>query len=267
MLFQYSVYIFVIRSSIVLLMTIQSSARQIQKNSTLPVLWFLLFFLQILHVYVTKYESAGQFWPIVHNATIFSLVLTQVIAVAVFGMKKSPMASGCTIPLIIISLLFNEYCRKRFSQVFKRNPAQVISTTTLTLSFSRKLPQPFSQSAVQVLIEMDRRDEQWGKEEGIYNRLRSEYCQLAYISRDLTISKDFSVAGPNRQNGTDHNSPQGADENSLKQGMFVVSFWWFLHSIQKTDIESVLSTFQELTILNYRNSGQSSIAVQKTGGA
>ncbi|MBA0808233.1 hypothetical protein Gohar_023989 [Gossypium harknessii] len=35
---QYSVYIFVIRSSIVLLMTIQSSARQILKNSTLPVL-------------------------------------------------------------------------------------------------------------------------------------------------------------------------------------------------------------------------------------
>ncbi|PPR99152.1 hypothetical protein GOBAR_AA21499 [Gossypium barbadense] len=102
------------------------------------------------------------------------------------------MASGCTIPLIIISLLFNEYCRKRFSQVFKRNPAQV-------------------------LIEMDRRDEQWGKEEGIYNRLRSEYCQLAYISRDLTISKDFSVAGPNRQSSTDHNSPQGVNENSLKQ--------------------------------------------------
>ncbi|MFQ6639647.1 hypothetical protein Gotur_015062 [Gossypium turneri] len=151
------------------------------------------------------------------------------------------MASGCTIPLVIISLLFNEYCRKRFSQVFKRNPAQV-------------------------LIEMDRRDEQWGKEEGIYNRLRSEYCQLAYISRDLTISKDFSVAGPNRQSRTDHNSPQGADENSLKQGMFVVSFWWFLHSIQETRIESVLSTFQELTILNYRNSGQSSIAVQKRAG-
>ncbi|XP_012447569.1 CSC1-like protein RXW8 isoform X1 [Gossypium raimondii] len=154
---------------------------------------FLVYRNQILHVYVTKYESAGQFWPIVHNATIFSLVLTQVIAVAVLAMKKSPMASGCTIPLIIISLLFNEYCRKRFSQVFKRNPAQV-------------------------LIEMDRRDEQWGKEEGIYNRLRSEYCQLAYISRDLTISKDFSVAGPNRQSRTDHNSPQGADENSLKQG-------------------------------------------------
>ncbi|MBA0659267.1 hypothetical protein Goklo_011419, partial [Gossypium klotzschianum] len=122
----------------------------------------------------------------------FLVYRNQVIAVAVLAMKKSPMASGCTIPLIIISLLFNEYCRKRFSQVFKRNPAQV-------------------------LIEMDRRDEQWGKEEGIYNRLRSEYCQLAYISRDLTISKDFSVAGPNRQSRTDHNSPQDADENSLKQ--------------------------------------------------
>ncbi|KAE8659189.1 hypothetical protein F3Y22_tig00116964pilonHSYRG00302 [Hibiscus syriacus] len=84
------------------------------------------------------------------------------------------MASGFTIPLIVFSLLFNEYCRKRFSQVFRRSPAQV-------------------------LIEMDRRDEQIGREEDFYSQLRSAYCQLAYITKDLTISEDFSTAGPNRK--------------------------------------------------------------------
>ncbi|KAE8657040.1 CSC1-like protein [Hibiscus syriacus] len=135
---------------------------------------FLVYRNQLLHVYVTKYESAGLFWPVVHNTTIFSLVLTQFIAVAVFVLKEAPMASGFTIPLVVFSLLFNEYCRKRFSQVFKRSPAQV-------------------------LIEMDRRDEQIRREEGFYSQLRSAYCQLAYITKDLTISEDFSRAGPNRK--------------------------------------------------------------------
>ncbi|KAE8715619.1 CSC1-like protein [Hibiscus syriacus] len=152
---------------------------------------FLVYRNQILHVYVTKYESAGLFWPVVHNTTIFSLMLTQVIAVAVFALKEAPIASGFTIPLVVFSLLFNEYCRKRFSQVFKRSPAQV-------------------------LIEMDRRDEQMGREEGFYNQLRSAYCQLAYITKDLTISEDFSRAGPNRHRKDDE------DENSPKSGQFLL---------------------------------------------
>ncbi|KAB2045049.1 hypothetical protein ES319_D01G134800v1 [Gossypium barbadense] len=85
---------------------------------------FLVYRNQILNVYVPKYESGGQFWPVVHNTTIFSLVLTQVIALGVFGIKRSPVASGFTIPLIFLTLLFNEYCRQRFSPVFKRSPAQ-----------------------------------------------------------------------------------------------------------------------------------------------
>ncbi|KAE8676448.1 CSC1-like protein RXW8 [Hibiscus syriacus] len=154
---------------------------------------FLVYRNQILHVYVTKYESAGLFWPVVHNTTIFSLVLTQVIAVAVFALKEAPIASGFTIPLIVFSLLFNEYCRKRFSQVFKRSPAQV-------------------------LIEMDRRDEQMGREEGFYNQLRSAYCQLAYITKDLTISEDFSRVGTNRQRKDDE-SCQDKDDSSPKSGI------------------------------------------------
>ncbi|XP_022723437.1 CSC1-like protein RXW8 isoform X5 [Durio zibethinus] len=122
---------------------------------------------EILHVYVSKYESGGQFWPIVHNTTIFSLVLTQIIALGVFGIKRSPIASGFTIPLIFFTVLFNEYCRQRFSPVFKRSPAQV-------------------------LIEMDRQDERWGTIEEIYNQLRSAYCQYPSISPDLSTAGNTS---------------------------------------------------------------------------
>lgn len=132
----------------------------------LLVYFSLAFFIyrnQILHVYIPKYESGGQFWPIVHNTTIFSLVLTQIIALGVFGIKRSPIASGFTIPLILLTLLFSEYCRQRFTPIFKRSPAQV-------------------------LIEMDRQDEQWGKIEEIYDQLRSAYCQFPSISQDLSIA-------------------------------------------------------------------------------
>lgn len=91
---------------------------------------------QILNVYVTKYESGGQFWPIAHNTTIFSLVLSQIIALGVFGIKESSVASGFTIPLIICTLLFNEYCRQRFLPTFKNNAAEVSILDELSLSFS-----------------------------------------------------------------------------------------------------------------------------------
>ena len=89
----------------------------------LPALF--LFFLQILNVYITKYESGGQYWPIFHNTTIFSLLLTQIIALGFFGLKLSTVASGFTIPLILLTLLFSEYCRHRFAPIFHKHPAQV----------------------------------------------------------------------------------------------------------------------------------------------
>lgn len=123
-------------------------------------LGYLVYRNQILNVYISKYESGGQFWPVVHNTTIFSLVLSQIIALGVFGLKRSPIASGFTIPLIICTLLFNEYCRQRFYPIFKNNAAQV-------------------------LIEMDLRDEQYGRMEEIHHQLHFAYCQFPFSSHDL----------------------------------------------------------------------------------
>ncbi|KAK6938010.1 CSC1/OSCA1-like, 7TM region [Dillenia turbinata] len=118
----------------------------------------------ILNVYVSKYDSGGQYWPIAHNTTIFSLVLTQVIALGVFGIKRSPVASGFTIPLIILTLLFNEYCRQRFNPIFKKIAAEVLP---------------------EVLIQMDRQDEQSGGMEEIHQQLHSAYCQFTVSSHDI----------------------------------------------------------------------------------
>ncbi|CAL0319067.1 unnamed protein product [Lupinus luteus] len=137
------------------------------------ILPFLLFYFflaylvyrnQILNVYVTKYDGGGQYWPIAHNTAVFSLIFAQVIALGVFGLKQSTVASGFTIPLLLGTLLFHQYCRERFLPVFKN-------------------------TASQVLIDMDKRDERCGRMKDIYNNLHTAYCQF---SSDCSKSECFS---------------------------------------------------------------------------
>ncbi|KAG4193969.1 hypothetical protein ERO13_A06G026932v2 [Gossypium hirsutum] len=142
---------------------------------------FLVYRNQILNVYVRKYESGGEFWPIVHNSAIFSLLLTQVIALGIFDIKRSPVATGFIIPLILLTLLFNEYCRQRFSPVFKMRPAQI-------------------------LIEMDQQDEQLGRKEEIHNQIRSAYFQNPIISHQVSINSNLPLS-----RNTSHH--QGDEDN------------------------------------------------------
>ncbi|KAG8384669.1 hypothetical protein BUALT_Bualt04G0142000 [Buddleja alternifolia] len=81
---------------------------------------------QLLNVYEPKFETGGKFWPVVHDATIFSLILMHVIAIGIFGVKKVPLASSLTIPLPILTLIFNSYCRRRFLPSFKGYPAECL---------------------------------------------------------------------------------------------------------------------------------------------
>ncbi len=85
--------------------------------------------LQLLNVYVAKFETGGKFWPIVHNSMIFSLVLMHIIAIGIFGIKELPLASSLIIPLPVLTLVFNEYCRKRFVPIFKAYPTEVWLST------------------------------------------------------------------------------------------------------------------------------------------
>ncbi|XP_019195156.1 PREDICTED: CSC1-like protein HYP1 [Ipomoea nil] len=92
------------------------------------VLYFCLGYViyrhQLLNVYAPKYETGGQFWPIVHDSTIVSLILMHVIAIGIFGLKKLSLASSLTIPLPILTLIFNSYCRRRFLPIFSSFSAE-----------------------------------------------------------------------------------------------------------------------------------------------
>ncbi|KAG4925844.1 CSC1-like protein HYP1 [Glycine soja] len=89
-------------------------------------LGYIIYRNQLLNVYMAKYQTGGEFWPTVHNYTIFSLVLMHIIVIGIFGLKKLPIASALTLPLPILTLLFNEYCQKRFFPIFKAYPAECL---------------------------------------------------------------------------------------------------------------------------------------------
>lgn len=81
--------------------------------------------LQILNVYEPSYETGGQFWPFIHGQIIFGLFVMQITMLGLFGVKDLPKASSACIPLPIITLLFNEFCKERFLPVFERYSLQV----------------------------------------------------------------------------------------------------------------------------------------------
>uniref|UniRef100_A0A2P2LA58 CSC1-like protein At1g69450 n=1 Tax=Rhizophora mucronata TaxID=61149 RepID=A0A2P2LA58_RHIMU len=87
---------------------------------------YIIFRNQFINVYTPKYETAGKFWPTVHNSMIFSLILMHAIAVGIFTVKKLSLASTLILPLPVLTLLFNEYCRKRFLPIFVAYSAEVL---------------------------------------------------------------------------------------------------------------------------------------------
>ncbi|KAL6622526.1 hypothetical protein ACP70R_032405 [Stipagrostis hirtigluma subsp. patula] len=87
-------------------------------------LGYFIFRNQLFNVYAPKYDTGGQFWPVVHSTTIFSLVLMHIIAIGVFGLKKLPLASSFLVPLPVLTLLFNEFCRNRFLPIFQAYSAE-----------------------------------------------------------------------------------------------------------------------------------------------
>lgn len=130
---------------------------------------FLVYRNQIMNVYFVKYQTDGSYWPLAHNATIFSLILTQVVAGILFGMKKSSSASTSTIPLIICTALFNVFCKNRFLPLFKNR-------------------------SIQVAIEMDRDDESTGKLQEIVEKLPEAYNQFELCGDQMQPKQEETLS-------------------------------------------------------------------------
>ncbi|XAR63514.1 hypothetical protein NMG60_11023473 [Bertholletia excelsa] len=82
------------------------------------LLGYVVIINQIEDVYETVYETYGQYWPHIHHYIVVSIVLAQITMIGLFGLKSKPSASLATIPLLLFTLMFNEYCKMRFLPTF-----------------------------------------------------------------------------------------------------------------------------------------------------
>ncbi|KAG8391144.1 hypothetical protein BUALT_Bualt01G0157300 [Buddleja alternifolia] len=81
-------------------------------------LGYVVFINQIQDVYITTYETCGQYWPYIHQYILVGIVIMQITMIGLFGLKSKPAASFATIPLLVFTLIFNEYCKIRFLPTF-----------------------------------------------------------------------------------------------------------------------------------------------------
>ncbi|KAJ7943413.1 CSC1-like protein [Quillaja saponaria] len=133
-------------------------------------LQYIVFRNQFINVYAPMYETAGKYWPIVHNGMIFSLVLMHAIAVGIFTLKKRPLLSTFVVPLPVLTLLFNEYCRKRFLPIF--------------IAYSSE-----------TLIKKDREDQNDTAMAEFFNKLVTAYQDPAFLPVQFSANTD-SLSSP-----------------------------------------------------------------------
>ncbi|XP_059311717.1 CSC1-like protein At3g54510 isoform X2 [Lycium ferocissimum] len=88
------------------------------------LLGYAVFINQIEDVYITTYETCGLYWPYIHHYIIVAIILMQVTMIGLFGLKAKPSASFSVIPLLVVTILFNEYCKIRFLPTFKQASIQ-----------------------------------------------------------------------------------------------------------------------------------------------
>ncbi|KAG6545847.1 hypothetical protein Mapa_012808 [Marchantia paleacea] len=99
-------------------------------------LGYVVFKNQIMHVYEPAYETGGQYWPQVHNRIVAALFLMQITFVGIFQTSMSTRVSALALPLPILTILYYQYCLKRFYPIFVR--FSVESTTKKDAEDERK---------------------------------------------------------------------------------------------------------------------------------
>ncbi|KAK1425321.1 hypothetical protein QVD17_20672 [Tagetes erecta] len=82
------------------------------------LLGYVVYINQFHDVYETTYETCGQYWPHIHHHVLVAIINMQITMIGLFGLKSKPSASLATIPLLVVTIAYNEYCKFRFLPTF-----------------------------------------------------------------------------------------------------------------------------------------------------
>ncbi|KAD4982791.1 hypothetical protein R6Q59_002422 [Mikania micrantha] len=82
------------------------------------LLGYVVYINQFHDVYETTYETCGQYWPHIHHHVVVAIIIMQITMIGLFGLKSKPSASLATVPLLVVTIAYNEYCKFRFLPTF-----------------------------------------------------------------------------------------------------------------------------------------------------
>lgn len=68
----------------------------------------------LLYIFVTKYESGGQYWRVIFNRLVFAVILSNFIVALVVKANGSWTQVFCMVPLPILMGIFKWYCSRTF---------------------------------------------------------------------------------------------------------------------------------------------------------
>ncbi|XP_076909287.1 hyperosmolality-gated Ca2+ permeable channel 2.5-like [Bidens hawaiensis] len=88
------------------------------------LLGYVVYIRQLHDVYETTYETCGQYWPHIHHHIVIAIIIMQITMIGFFGLKSKPAASIATIPLLVVTVAYNEYCKIRFLPTFYKCSVQ-----------------------------------------------------------------------------------------------------------------------------------------------
>lgn len=81
--------------------------------------------IQMQDVYETTYETCGQYWPHLHHHVVVAIIIMQITMIGLFGLKSKPSASFATIPILLVTIAYNEYSKFRFLPTFNKCSVKV----------------------------------------------------------------------------------------------------------------------------------------------
>ncbi|XP_022138880.1 CSC1-like protein At3g54510 isoform X1 [Momordica charantia] len=131
-------------------------------------LGYVIYVIQIEDVYATTYDTFGLYWPYIHHHIIIGIIMMQVTMIGLFGLKAKPAASISTIPLLLITLFFNEHCKSRFLPTFRCYP-------------------------IQEAMENDELDEKIGELEVNYEKAADAYCLPSLQPPDFLLAPELTT--------------------------------------------------------------------------
>ncbi|XP_024516363.1 CSC1-like protein At1g62320 isoform X1 [Selaginella moellendorffii] len=85
---------------------------------------YLVYRNQVINVYHPEYESAGGFWPHIHNRVVASMIIMQLTLLGLLSTKRAASSTPFLAGLPVLTFIFHTYTKRCFESAFVKFPLE-----------------------------------------------------------------------------------------------------------------------------------------------